>query len=120
MTTLTDDDLDTMVRRARNIARPDRKLPDKSAVRNLAEFARMTGSLEELLLYIEYQGSRASKNVRDVFTETANATRKIADGDIDRARRFLALLVRAVAIAHNTGGGDRRSGDAGNRGRGGR
>lgn len=110
-TTITATDLDEMVKRARDIA-DKTNVPEPSAVRNLSEFSRMTSSLEELLLYIDYQGSRQSKSKREFFNAAAKATRELARRDIGRARRFLAILVRAAAIKQKTSGSGDRGGNA--------
>jgi hypothetical protein len=101
-TTISDTELDEMVKRARKIT-GETETPDSSAVRTLSEFSRMTTSLEELVLFIEYQGSRQSKAKQDFFSATAKATKELANGDIGKARRFLAILVRAAAIKHKSG-----------------
>lgn len=114
MTTLDGNDLDRMVESARKLVkRPKEQVPDRTAVRNLLEFSRMTPSLEELLLFIEYQGARARRDQQSFYSAAAQQTQQLAGGDIDRARRFLALLARATVIASVGNGGagaDRRPG----------
>ncbi|GIU84525.1 MAG: hypothetical protein KatS3mg008_1300 [Acidimicrobiales bacterium] len=103
MTTFTVEELDEMADRARRVAEGGYDLPDKSQVAKLSEFARSTPSVGELLLFIRYQGSRASQKQQQFFEATANAIedlRKQGSGEaIERARRFLGLLVRATVVA---------------------
>lgn len=100
--TISDTELDEMVRRARAITEQTDP-PDSSAVRTLSEFSRMTTSFEELVLFIQYQGSRQPKAKQEFFSATAKATQQLASGEIGKARRFLAILVRAAAIKHKSG-----------------
>ncbi|MCX7621835.1 MAG: hypothetical protein N2037_13440 [Acidimicrobiales bacterium] len=96
MTTFDARTLDEMVRAARDLVdRHTGRLPDKSGVRTLANFAAATPSVEELALFIEYQAARFPR-LEDFYREAAAKVRKDAGNDIERARRFLALLVRAV------------------------
>lgn len=98
----TPEQLDTLAQRARTVVGMDRdRVPDKSAVRNLVEFARSTPSVEELTLFIDYQGARFPRQ-REFYKNVTRDVRELTGNDIEVARRFLALVVRAAVVVHGS------------------
>lgn len=88
-------ELDELVREARNLCQ-DRPLPDRSGLQTLLRFAQSTDSLEETLLFIEYQASRDQfKKSKEFFEDLAGFLRSRFPGDPDGVKRFLGLVVRA-------------------------
>jgi hypothetical protein len=115
MIKFTPEELDHLADKAVEVARGGYGLPDRSQVSKLAEYSRSTPSIGELLLFIRYQGSRASGGQRDFFSATAKAVEEIrgqAEGDreraIERVRRFMGLLVRATVVARESKEGGRQ------------
>jgi hypothetical protein len=97
--------LDKLASRARKVVGQDAdRVPDKSAVRNLVEFARSTPSVEELTLFIDYQGGRASNVHKDFYRNVTRDVRELTANDIEVARRFLALVVRAAVVVKSNPG----------------
>ncbi|MCS7008171.1 MAG: hypothetical protein NZL88_11520, partial [Gaiellaceae bacterium] len=101
MTTSTDHELDALVRDVRKLCAEASALPDRSALQTLLRFAQSTPSVEETALFIEYQASRDQfRNYRSFLTTVAGEIRGRYPSDLQGARRFLGLIVRAGYVEH--------------------
>jgi hypothetical protein len=89
-------ELDELVREARRLCQQDRDLPDRSGLQTLLRFAQSTDSVEETLLFIEYQASRDQfKKSKEFLEDLAGVLRSRFPGDPEGTQRFLGLVVRA-------------------------
>lgn len=109
----TGTDIDELVREARALCRKHaRNLPARAGLQTLLRFAQGTASVEEIVLFIEYQASRDQlRKAKDFLTEAATLIADRFPGDPEQARRFLGLLVRAGNVeakqdvqSHTSGG----------------
>lgn len=113
---MTASEMDELVRGVRSLCEENRdSLPDRSALQTLLRFADSTPSVEETVLFIEYQASRDQfRKHRAFLTAVADEIRKRYLGDVEGARRFLGLLVRAgyVEIERRRRESSRRRGES--------
>jgi hypothetical protein len=96
-----DAELDRLVREVRELCRKAHEIPERAALQTLLRFAQSTDSVEETVLFIEYQASRDQfKRHRDFLQAVADFVRSRFPGDPEGARRFLGLVVRAGYVEH--------------------
>ncbi len=86
--------LDALVHEARRLCREAGSLPERAGLQTLLRFAQATDSVEETVLFIEYQASRDQLK-RQFLRELADLVARRFSGDIEAARHFLGLVVRA-------------------------
>jgi hypothetical protein len=103
-TTTDVDAVGEQIREIRELCRRHRAiLPERSQLQLLLRFAQSTESLEELVLFVQYQGSRdqlrRSRPFLDELTELLG--RRFA-ADIAGARRYLGWVVRAGVVERGT------------------
>jgi len=109
-------ELDELVREARKRCREAGSLPDRSGLQTLLRFAQSTDSVEETVLFIEYQASRDQfKRHKDFLLSVADFVRCRFPADPDGARQFLGLVVRAGYVEQKRRGDSRTSGGRGER-----
>ncbi|WP_208029756.1 hypothetical protein [Rhabdothermincola sediminis] len=96
--TLDAQTVDGLVKQARSLVGEVEQLPDRSAVQTLANFSQSTTSFAELCLFVDYQGAKAPQQQRPFFRKVSSVLQSDDIGDLDRARRFLGLLVRAAVV----------------------
>jgi hypothetical protein len=107
------DAADDQIREVRELCRRHREvLPERAQLQLLLRFAQSTSSLEELLLFVEYQGSRDQlRRSKPFLDELAELLGRRFAADIAGARRYLGWVVRAGAVerrAMDDEGRDRR------------
>lgn len=106
-------ELDELVRVARKLCEDAPSLPDRSGLQTLLRFAQSTDSVEEIVLFVEYQASRDQFKKHEGFLRAvADLVRSRFTGDPAGARRFLGLVARAGHVAQERrkpprGGGPR-------------
>lgn len=112
-------DVDAMVRAARDLCRragESGDLPERATLQTLLRFAQGTDSVEEAILFVQYQASRDTfRRSRRFLAELAAVLAKDYASDIGVVRRFLGLVVRAGEVERKRGRGARRP-RGGNRG----
>ncbi|MCC6222191.1 MAG: hypothetical protein IT201_01715 [Thermoleophilia bacterium] len=111
-------ELDDLVREARKLCREAGNVPERAGLQTLLRFAQSTDSVEETVLFIEYQASReASRDQRrrEFLHEVAQFIASHFPGDPETARRFLGLVVRAGYVEQETRKSQRPGGPRGHR-----
>jgi hypothetical protein len=104
-------ELDDLVREVRKLCADAPALPERAALQTLLRFARSTPSVEETVLFIEYQASRDQfRAVRPFLQALAEMVRSRYPSDADGARRLLGLVVRAGNVERERRKGDGESG----------
>jgi len=90
-------DIDELVREARTLCgKHARTLPARAGLQTLLRFAQGTESVEEMVLFIEYQASRDQfKKAKDFLGDVAQFIGSRFPGNPKGAQRFLGLIVRA-------------------------
>ncbi len=96
-------EVDEQIREVRSLCerhQAGQVLPDPSQLRTLLRFAQATDSVQELVLFIQYQASRDQlKRYRGFLTELADLVKRRFADDIEGARRYLGWVVRAGNVA---------------------
>jgi hypothetical protein len=103
-------DIDELVREARALCKKHAQtLPARAGLQTLLRYAQGTDSVEEMVLFIEYQASR-EQSTRNFLREVAQFVASRFARDPEGARRFLGFLVRAGQVEEKRGHDSRPSG----------